>query len=84
MYMDFVRDFKDKWYVVQPSSQAVVDVVFDPVSIVNEDKEVCYDGEGNPEIGQLTKFPIHWCSGHYEHSPGHYHAPAGGMSVEDE
>ena len=37
MYMDFVRDFKDKWYVVQPSSQEAVDVVFDLVSLVDED-----------------------------------------------
>ena len=61
MYMDYVRDYKEKWYVVQPSSQEGVDTVFDPVSLVDEDGEVCYDEDENKDIWRLSKFPIHWC-----------------------
>ena len=53
MYMDYVREFKDKWYVVHPSSQAAVDSVFNLTSVVDEDGEVCYDEDRNPEIGRL-------------------------------
>ena len=61
-----------------------MDVVFDPVQVVDEDREVCYNEEGNLEIGRLSKFPIHWCSGHYDYSPIHYHTPSDSMGVEDE
>ena len=44
--MDSIRDFKDKWYVVRPTSQTVVDVVFDPAPVVDEDGEPCYDTNG--------------------------------------
>ena len=82
--MDYVRDFKDKWYILQPSTQTIVDSLFEPAAVVDEDGEPCLDAEGNPEIGRISRFPIHWCSGHYDHGPGHYHTPAGGMSAEDE
>ena len=51
MYMDSVRDFKDRWYVVQPTSQTFVDVVFDPTAIMDEDGEPCYDTNGKQEMG---------------------------------
>ena len=35
-------------------------------------------------MGRISKFPIHWCSGHYVHGSGHYHTLVGGMSGEDE
>ena len=82
--MDSVRDFKDKWYILQPSTQTVVDLLFEPATVVDEDGEPCFDAQGNPEIGRVSRFSIHWCSGHYDHGPGYYHTPAGGMSVEDE
>ena len=48
--MDSVRNFKNRWYIVQPSSQEAVDAVFDLVQVVDEDGEVCYNEGGNPEI----------------------------------
>ena len=45
--MDFFCYFKDKWYVMQPSSQEAVDAVFDPVSIIHEDGEVILDEDEN-------------------------------------
>ncbi|CAI8601241.1 unnamed protein product [Vicia faba] len=84
MYMDSVRDFKDKCYILQPSTQTTLDSLFDPATIMDEDGDSCLDTEGNPEIGRISKFPIHWCSGHYDHGSGHYHTSSSGMSVEDE
>ena len=82
--MNSVREFKDKRYVLQPSTQTVVDAMFDPNSVMDEDGESCYDAKGNPEIGRISKFPIHWCSGHYNHGPGHYHTSVGSMTAKDE
>ena len=65
--MDYVRDFKDKWYILQPSTQTVVDSMFDPATMVDEDGEPCLDAKGNPEMGRISKFPIRWCSAHYDH-----------------
>ena len=52
--------------------------------MVDGDREPLVDAEGSPTVGRISRFPIHWCSGHYEHDTGHYHTPAGSMSVEDE
>ena len=57
--------------------------MFDLAPVVDEDGEPCYDVNGEQEMGRISKFPIHWCSGHYDHGPGHYHPPAGSMSAED-
>ena len=59
MYIDSVRDFKDRWYVLQPSTQTALNALFDPASAVDEDGEPCYDAEGNPEIRRILKFPTH-------------------------
>ena len=82
--MGSVRDFKDKWYILQPSTQTAVDSLFEPAAVVDEDRELCLDPKGNPEMGRLSKFPIHWGLGHYDHGPGYYHTPSDGMSAEDE
>ncbi|CAI8591638.1 unnamed protein product [Vicia faba] len=84
MYMDSVRDFKDKWYILQPSTQTAVDSLFESTAVVDKNGELCLDSEGNSEIGKVSKFPIHWCSSHYVHGPGYYHTPAGGMNAGDE
>ena len=52
--------------------------------MVDGDREPLVDAEGSPAVGRISKFPIHWCSGHYEHGTRHYHTPAGSMSAEDE
>ena len=82
--MDYVRDFKDKWYILQPSTQTAIGSLFEPATVADEDGEPCLDAKGNLEIGKVSKFPIHWCSGHYDNGPGYYHTSAGGMSAEDE
>ena len=71
--MDSIRDFKDKWYVLQPSTQTVVGSLFDPTTVVDEDGEPCLDAEGILDMGRISKFPIHWRSAHYDHGPGYYH-----------
>ena len=60
-----------------------MDSLFELAAVVNEDGEPCLDSEG-PEIGKVSKFPIHWCSGHYDHGPGYYHTPSGGITAESE
>ena len=94
--MDSVRDFKDKWYILQPATQTALEPLFEPATqttleslfepttVVDEDGEPILDAKGSPAVGRVSRFPIHWCSGHYDHGPGHYHTPAGSMSVEDE
>ena len=83
--MDSVRGFKDKWYVLQPVTQTALDSLFESeTAVVDEDGEPLMDAEGRPAVGRISKFPIHWCSGHYDHGTGYYHTPAGSMSAEDE
>ncbi|KAL5058119.1 hypothetical protein RYX36_029723, partial [Vicia faba] len=85
MYMDLVRGFKDKWYVLQPVTHTALDSLFEAeTAVVDEDGEPPMDVEGRPAVGRVSKFPIHWFSGHYDHGTGYYHTPAGSMSAEDE
>ena len=83
--MDSVRDFKDKWYVLHPITQTALDSLFESETVVvYTDGEPLVDAEGRPVVGRISRFPIHWCSGHYDHGTGYYHTPAGSMSAEDE
>ncbi|CAI8617795.1 unnamed protein product [Vicia faba] len=85
MYMDSVRDFKNKWYVLQPTTQTALDSLFElETMVVDGDGEPLVDAEGSPAVGRISRFPIHWCSGHYEQGTEHYHTPVGSMSVEDD
>ena len=85
MYMDSVRGFKDKWYVVWPITQTALDSVYEEeTAVTDENGEPLMNDEGFPVLGRVSKFSLHWCSRHYEHGTGHYHTPAGGMSTEDE
>ena len=85
MYMDSVRRFKDKWYVVRPVTDAALNSLFEeeePVS--DEDGEAMLGDDGNPVLGRRAKVPVHWMSRHYEHGTGYYHTAAGDMCSEDE
>ena len=68
--MDSVRDFNDKWYIFQPSTQTALDSLFKLATVKDEDGKPCLNAEGNPKVGQISRFPIHWCSVHYNHGPG--------------
>ena len=85
MYIDSVWGFKDKWYVLQSVTQTTLDSMYEEdTAVVDENGEPLMDAEGRLAMGSVSKFPLHWCSRHYEHGTGNYHTPAGGMSVEDE
>ena len=69
--MDSVRGFKDKWYVLQPVTQTALDSIYEEeTAVVDENGEPVMDAEGRPAMGRVSKFPLHWCSGHYDHGMG--------------
>ena len=82
--MDSVRDFKDKWYILHPTTQTALDSLFEPATLVDKDGDPILDADGSPAVRRVSRFPIHWCSGHYDHGSGNYHTSAGSMSTEDE
>ena len=85
MYMDSVRGFKDKWYIVRPVTTTGLESVYEEETVVTDDHgEALLDDEGRPVLGRVAKFPLHWTSRHYEHGTGYYHTSAGEMSPEDE
>ena len=56
MYMDSVRGFKDKWYVVRPVTTSALNSLFEeeePVS--DEDGEAMLGDDGNPVLGRTAK-----------------------------
>ncbi|MCI73748.1 hypothetical protein A2U01_0095012, partial [Trifolium medium] len=47
MYIDSVRGFKERYYVVKPLSQLAVDSLFETELDTEEDGDVRRDEEGN-------------------------------------
>ena len=85
MYMDSVRGFKDKWYVVRPVITSALESLYEEEApISDDDGEAVLDNNGYPVMARTTKFPVHWMFRHYEHGTGYYHTAAGDMCPEDE
>ena len=85
MYMDSVRGFKDKWYVVRPVTTSALGTLYEEEeALSDEDGEAVLGDDGSPVMARTAKFPVHWLSRHYEHGTGYYHTAAGDMCSEDE
>ena len=85
MYMDSVRGFKDKWYVVRPVTTAALESLYEEEAPMSDDDgEAILDNDGYPVMARTAKFPVHWMFRHYEHGTGYYHTSAGDMCSEDE
>ena len=85
MYMDSVRGFKDKWYVVHPITDSAVDSLYEeegPVS--DDDGEALLNDDGSPVLGRRAKFPVYWMPRHFEHGTGYFHTAVGDMCTEDQ
>ena len=58
MYMDSVRGFKDKWYIVRPVTKTGLESVYEEETVVTDDHgEALLDDEGRPVLGREAKFP---------------------------
>ncbi|MCI72314.1 hypothetical protein A2U01_0093577, partial [Trifolium medium] len=60
MFVDSVRDFKERYYVVKPVSQLAVDSLFETELDVEEDGTVRRDEEGNEMTRLVPRFPMCW------------------------
>ncbi|KAL5080186.1 hypothetical protein RYX36_008607 [Vicia faba] len=62
MYMDYVRGFKDKWYIVRPIMQTALDYVYEEETAVTDDHgEPLMDDEGRPIYVDIF-FPARWAT----------------------
>ena len=84
MSMDFIRGFKDKYFLVKSVLHEVFDSLLEEVIVVDEDGNMFYDENGNVETKLVSKFSFHWCASHFDHGPRYYLTPASCMDDEDE
>src|SRR3954471_3821460 len=72
MYIDSVKGFKDRYFVVQPISRTAYTEVSDLVVMRDEDSEVLRDEDGHVMRELCTRFPFFWWKGHFSSPPKHY------------
>ncbi|MCI60292.1 hypothetical protein A2U01_0081547, partial [Trifolium medium] len=83
MYVDSVRGFKERYYVVKPVSQLAVDSLFETELDVDEDGTVRRDEEGNEMTRLVPRFPMCWTKKHFDKPTDFYLTREETMSEED-
>ena len=60
MYMDSVRGFKDKWYVVRPVTTSALKSLYEEEAPKSDDDgEAVLDNNGYPVMARTAKFHVH-------------------------
>ncbi|MCI67694.1 hypothetical protein A2U01_0088953, partial [Trifolium medium] len=57
MFVDFVRHFKERFYIVRPSTELAMDNLFESEFVRNEDVSVRLDEEGVEMTRLVSRFP---------------------------
>ena len=71
-YLEFVRHFKDKYILVQPSSSKVMLNVFRTVPVCKEDGTPRLNELGDPMVKMFYKLSFQWMRKHFDNKLGSY------------
>ncbi|MCI45698.1 hypothetical protein A2U01_0066937, partial [Trifolium medium] len=83
MFVDSVRGFKERYYVVKSVSQLAVDSLFETELDVEEDGTVRRNEVGNEITRLVPRFPMCWTKKHFEKPIDFYLIKEETMSEED-
>ncbi|MCI51458.1 hypothetical protein A2U01_0072702, partial [Trifolium medium] len=72
MFIDSIRHFKERFYIVRPLTELAIDSLFESEFVLNEDGFVRLD-EGGVEMTRLvSRFPLCWTRDHFDQPTEYY------------
>ncbi|XP_058786440.1 uncharacterized protein LOC131661054 [Vicia villosa] len=83
MFVDSVKDFKDRYYVVRLRSRAAYTSLSKMVTVRGEDGAPERDEEGNVHTRLCSVFPFVWWKAHFSFPPKHYAREDGDLDEQD-
>ncbi|MCI51543.1 hypothetical protein A2U01_0072787, partial [Trifolium medium] len=72
MFVDSVRGFKERYYVVRPRTQSARDSLYETVIVTEEDGSARLDATGRPGTRRVARFPLSWSEDHFATSTDSY------------
>ncbi|MCI31522.1 hypothetical protein A2U01_0052734, partial [Trifolium medium] len=72
MFVDSVRGFKERYYVVRPRTPSARDSLFETTIVTEEDGSSRLDENGRPMTRRVARFPLSWSEEHFATSTDSY------------
>jgi hypothetical protein len=83
MYVESLRGFKSRFYMVRAETQTGRNSLYDYVIDRNEDGSVRKNEDGTDKLKKVEKFPLTWTSDHFDQGTGSYLTADGSLSAEE-
>ncbi|MCI20843.1 hypothetical protein A2U01_0042006 [Trifolium medium] len=84
MFVDSVRHFKERFYIVRPLTELAMDSLFESEFVTNEDGSVRLDEEGVEMTRLVYRFPLCWTREHFDKPTEYYLTKEETMSSEEQ
>ncbi|MCI48810.1 hypothetical protein A2U01_0070053, partial [Trifolium medium] len=80
MFVDYVRGFKERYYVVRPRTQSARDSLYETITVTKEDESARLDATGHPVTRRVARFPLSWSEEKFK--PARYVTKAGTPALD--
>ena len=84
MFVDSVRNFKDKYFLVTSVSESAFSSALELTTEVDDEGNVLYDEDGNVKTELVSLFPFHWTEAHFDEEPKDYLVKHEELSEDDQ
>ncbi|MCI48113.1 hypothetical protein A2U01_0069356, partial [Trifolium medium] len=72
MFVDSVRHFKERFYIVRLLTDLAMDNLFESEFVLNEDGSVRLDEDGVEMTRLVSRFPLCWTREHFDQPTEYY------------
>ncbi|MCI48026.1 hypothetical protein A2U01_0069269, partial [Trifolium medium] len=83
MFVDSVRHFKERFFIVRPLTELAIDSLFESEFVLNDDGSVRLDEEGVEMTRLVSRFPLCWSREHFDKPAEYYLTKEETMSPEE-
>jgi hypothetical protein len=83
IYVDSVRGYKSRYYLVRPETQTGIDSMYTAEPEMGADGAVERGEDGREKTKLVPRFPMSWSRGHFEHQTEYYLTADEDLSDED-
>ncbi|MCH90828.1 hypothetical protein A2U01_0011751 [Trifolium medium] len=83
MFIDSIRGFKERYYVVRPVTQSARDSLYQVKTLMNTDVSSRLDKHGVQMTRRVAQFPLSWTEKHFKLGTDAYLTEDDNLTVED-
>ncbi|CAJ2639196.1 unnamed protein product [Trifolium pratense] len=83
MFVDSIKDFKERYYIVRPESPSARESLLELEEDIDEQGIARKDASGQVRLRAVPKFPLSWSYTHFQKEPKEYTTGDADLSPED-